>query len=273
MPRVKRFLSEVKTGQIPRTLWTYSEVGHTQDAKKQLLATVDFGDNAVFSTPKPVQLMERIIRLSTGPDDLVLDFFAGSGTTAHAVHKLNAEDGGRRREIRVSSTAATVDEPDKNICRDVCATRVRRVIEGYGSGEKATLGLGGDFAYLRTRRIEPGRLTDIDHAQVWTALRLTHGRTLRAFTGQPILTADASGDTDKTDKGGGDGDAIGPRLIYVPHYTAKHAPVLLAAVKVCMAGVVYAWQPGLVKKQLAAFDHVSVEPVPESLARRFGLRI
>jgi adenine-specific DNA-methyltransferase len=104
--------------------------------------------------------------------------------------------------ILVSSTEATVDEPDKNLCRDVCATRVRRVVEGYGD----VPGLGGDFAYLRCRRIAPGRLTDIDHAQVWTALQLTHCPTLAPFEdGKPFVVADHNGD----------------RLIYVPHFRAR----------------------------------------------------
>ncbi|MDR2673512.1 MAG: site-specific DNA-methyltransferase, partial [Opitutaceae bacterium] len=94
IPAPKRFLSEVMDGRVPQTLWSYSEVGHTQDAKKELLKLLPDAD-VVFSTPKPVTLMEKILRIATNPGDLVLDFFAGSGTTAHAVLKLNAE--GRAR--------------------------------------------------------------------------------------------------------------------------------------------------------------------------------
>jgi len=80
VPAIKRFLSEVQTGMVPQTLWTYSEVGHTQDAKKEIHDILEFPDSAsVFSTPKPLNLIDRILRLSTGPHDLVLDFFAGSG--------------------------------------------------------------------------------------------------------------------------------------------------------------------------------------------------
>lgn len=255
MPRLKRFLSEVKSGQIPQTLWTYREVGHTQDAKKQLLALVEFPDSkSVFSTPKPVQLIDRILRIATDPDSLVLDFFAGSGTTAHAVHKLNKEDGGNRRVILVSSTEATEDEPDKNICRDVCAERVRRVIEGYGD----TPGIGGDFAYLRCRRITPGRLSEIDHAQVWTALQLTHMPTLTPFEeGERFVTSDHEDQ----------------RLIYVPHFRAKDARALKKAVTGELATILYTWQPDLVRARLKEADNVQVEPVPESLARRFGMRM
>ena len=70
---------------------------------------------------------------------------------AHAVMKLNAEDGGNRRFILVSSTEATDSEPDKNLCRDVCAERVRRVMQGYtNKKDEAVAGLGGSFAYLRS---------------------------------------------------------------------------------------------------------------------------
>ncbi len=254
-PRLKRFLSDVKEGIVPQTLWMHGEAGNTQEAKKELLEALQLREaERVFSTPKPLKLLDKVLRLSTGPDDLVLDFFAGSGTTAHAVHKLNQEDGGNRRVILVSSTEATVDEPDKNLCRDVCATRVRRVIEGYGD----TPGLGGDFAYLRCRRIPAGQLTDIDHAQVWTALQLTHGRTLWPLADdEPFAVAD----TEEA------------RLIYVPHLRAKDARGLLKAVAAATASIVYTWQPDLMKQRLRGAENVQVEPVPESLARRFGMRI
>lgn len=91
VPAIKRFLFEVKQGVVPQTLWAYDEVGHTQDAKKQLLEVLQFASSGdVFSTPKPVQLMERILRIASKPGDTVLDFFAGSGTFAQAVAKLNA---------------------------------------------------------------------------------------------------------------------------------------------------------------------------------------
>ncbi|MCE9608146.1 MAG: site-specific DNA-methyltransferase [Planctomycetia bacterium] len=254
-PAVKRFLTEVKQGVVPQTIWPYSEVGHTQEAKKEIVQIVDFADSgSVFSTPKPVRLMERVLQLATSDDDLVLDFFAGSGTFAHAVHNLNKNDGGRRRVILVSSTEATVDEPTKNICRDICARRVRRVVEGYGN----MLGLGGDFAYLRCRRIAPGRLTEIEHAQVWTALQLTHMPTITEFEEALPFVSAAHDDQ---------------QLIYVPHFRAKDAKALAKAVGRLPACIVYTWQPDAVKSRLKEADNVQVEAVPESLARRFGMRI
>jgi adenine-specific DNA-methyltransferase len=103
-PSVKRFLSEVKQGRVPQTLWTYEEVGHTQEAKKELIAAVTFpNSDAVFETPKPTRLIRRMLQLATRADEgaLVLDFFAGSGSTMHGIFAQNAEDGGNRRGILV----------------------------------------------------------------------------------------------------------------------------------------------------------------------------
>jgi len=136
MPRLKRFFSEVKQGVTPQTLWPYSEVGHTQEAKKELLAVVQFETSSeVFITPKPSRLIQRILQLTTNPDDLVLDSFAGSGTTGQAVLAQNQKDDGNRRFILV--------EMESNIAQTVTAERVKRVIEGYGNTE----GLGGGFRY------------------------------------------------------------------------------------------------------------------------------
>ena len=109
MPRLKRFLSEVKQGRVPQTLWFYDEVGHTQDAKKTLLKYVQFQHTEnVLNSVKPVELLQRVLQLASHPNDgdLVLDFFSGSATTAHAVLKQNAEDGGNRRYIGIQ-----IDEP------------------------------------------------------------------------------------------------------------------------------------------------------------------
>jgi len=104
MPRLKRFLSEVKQGIVPQTLWLYEEVGHTQEAKKELLKYVNFENtDNVLDTVKPARLIQRILKLSTESmgSDIVLDFFAGSAPTAHAVLKQNHEDNGTRNFILV----------------------------------------------------------------------------------------------------------------------------------------------------------------------------
>lgn len=102
------------------------------------------GFNA-FPFPKPLSLIKNLLQQATRQDDIVLDFFAGSGTTGQAVLELNAEDGGQRRFILCSSTEANSKEPNKNLCRDVCAERLRRVMQGYGNKPA----LGGSFAYLQ----------------------------------------------------------------------------------------------------------------------------
>jgi len=123
VPSIKRFLSEVKSGRVPQTLWEYSEVGHTQDAKKELLSIFDFESSAdVFVTPKPVLLLKRILELATNEYSIILDSFAGSGTTAHAVLAANAKDGGNRKFILVEC---------EEYADNLTAERVRRVINGY----------------------------------------------------------------------------------------------------------------------------------------------
>ncbi len=107
-----------------------------------------------FPYPKPMSLIKGLLSQATRPGDTVLDFFAGSGTTGQAVLELNAEDGGQRRFILCSSTEATAKEPDKNLCRDVCAERLRRVMVGYGGKPGYTLAQGSEFAYLQLDKID-----------------------------------------------------------------------------------------------------------------------
>ena len=130
-PRLKRFLSEVKQGIVPQTLWTYEEVGHTQEAKKELLAAVDFATSQdVFDTPKPTRLIRRMLQIATTRDghDIVMDFFCGSATTAHAVMAQNAEDGGNRRFIMVQLPQPIKSEGFSTLC-DIGKERIRRAGE------------------------------------------------------------------------------------------------------------------------------------------------
>ena len=121
-PRLKRYLSEVKQGRTPQTLWFYDEVGHTQDAKKTLIEMGLLKGDDTTITPKPVALIERVLALGADENALILDSFAGSGTTAHAVLKANAKDGGSRRFILIEGEAYA----DR-----LTAERVRRAINGY----------------------------------------------------------------------------------------------------------------------------------------------
>ena len=139
--RIKRFLSEVKQGRVPQTLWKYQDVGHTQEAKKELLARVEFASSdSVFDTPKPTRLVERMLRLATSPDteDIVLDFFAGSGATGEAVWQLNAQDGGNRRFILVQLPEPTGYD-DYETVADITRARLRGAAAARVSGSEGTL--------------------------------------------------------------------------------------------------------------------------------------
>jgi adenine-specific DNA-methyltransferase len=255
IPAMKRFLTDVKQGVVPQTLWTYGAVGHTQDAKKQLndILPMERNDD-VFSTPKPLQLMDRILRLATKPGDLVVDFFAGSGTLAQALLGLNTEDGGDRRFILVSSTEATEEEPDKNLCRDVCATRVRRTIEGYTSNKAAEVkGTGGGFAYLRARRVPIHRLQDhLNDSMTWSFILMKHGHALS----EPGKTVSLSVGIDQT-------------LVYLPSTTVKMKNALKVLLVTHPQAVVYSWTPAAL---VGLVDENSLREVPADLTRgfRFG---
>ena len=129
VPAIKRFLSEVKQGITPMTIWKYSEVGHSQDATKRLKDL--FGGSAYFDYPKPVDLIKRALQLYSLDDSLVLDFFSGSATTAHAVMQLNTEDGGHRKFIMVQLPEKCDEASEaykagyKNIC-EIGKERIRR---------------------------------------------------------------------------------------------------------------------------------------------------
>ena len=111
----------------------------------------DILGSKAFDHPKPLALIKGLLSQACRPNDIVLDFFAGSGTTGHAVMSLNTEDGGQRRFILCSSTEAIKKEPSRNLCRDVTAERLRRVMAGYGNRP----GLGGSFAYLKLDLFDP----------------------------------------------------------------------------------------------------------------------
>jgi len=107
----------------------HSEVGHNQEAKQEIKEI--FGLDSSFDSPKPTRLLKKIILLSTDKNSLILDSFAGSGTTMHAVMDLNKEDGGNRKCILIQMTEASDAEPKKNICKDITRERVKRAIAKY----------------------------------------------------------------------------------------------------------------------------------------------
>ncbi|MDA8420640.1 MAG: site-specific DNA-methyltransferase [Pseudomonadota bacterium] len=131
IPQMKRFLSDVKQGVVPQTFWPYEEVGHTQDAKKEIVKL--FGDD-VFGTPKPERLMQRVLQIGSNSGDLILDSFLGSGTTAAVAHKMG------RRYIGIEMGEHG---------RTHCLPRLQKVIEGEQGGISQTVGWqgGGGFRF------------------------------------------------------------------------------------------------------------------------------
>ena len=129
VPSVKKFLSEVKSGITCSTIWEYSEVGHTDKAKKDLKSL--FNNQSFFDYPKPIELIKQIVLLATNSENIILDFFSGSSTTAHAVMQLNAEDSGNRKFIMIQLPELTDEKSEaykagyKNIC-EIGKERIRR---------------------------------------------------------------------------------------------------------------------------------------------------
>lgn len=130
VPSVKKFLTEVKDGMTPMTVWTYSEVGHTQDAKREIKELFP-NSKLPFETPKPTKLMEKILSLKNNPNAIVLDSYAGTGSTAHAVLNLNKRDVGNRKFILVEL---------EDYAEDITANRLKKAIKGYEfNGNKRTI--------------------------------------------------------------------------------------------------------------------------------------
>ena len=140
-PVPKLFLSEVQDGVTPMTLWTFEEAGHNQIATRELR---DIFDATIFTSPKPLKYISRYLQIGLNKDSLILDFFSGSATTAHAVMKLNAEDGGNRKFIMVQLPEQTEENSEAykvgyvNIC-EIGKERIRRA----GKEVKEEAGLQG----------------------------------------------------------------------------------------------------------------------------------
>ncbi len=149
MPAVKKFLTEVKDGVVPLTIWKYEEVGHNQEGRQELKKLFD--DKGFFDGPKPIRLIGKILKIANlDKNDIILDFFSGSATTAHAVMQLNAEDGGNRQFIMVQLPELCDVKSEaykagyKNIC-EIGKERIRRAgakILGEAQEANAQLTLG-----------------------------------------------------------------------------------------------------------------------------------
>jgi adenine-specific DNA-methyltransferase len=161
IPQEKRFLSDVRQGVVPQTFWSHEDVGHTQDAKKEVVAL--FPED-VFGTPKPERLMQRILHIATNPGDLVLDSFLGSGTTAAVSHKMG------RRYVGIEAGTHAVSH---------CQPRLSKVIDGEQGGVSEAVGWsgGGGFRFYRlgpavfdeTGQIRPDIAFPLLAAHIWFA--------------------------------------------------------------------------------------------------------
>ena len=132
-PRRKKFLADVKAGIIPQTIWKHVDVGHTQEAK-QLLKKILDASKDFFATPKPVRLIKQILTILCEDGDIVMDAFAGSATTAHAV-----------LESDMKLSFILIEMMD--YANSITAERVKRVIEGYSDGKTRVEGVDGGFTY------------------------------------------------------------------------------------------------------------------------------
>ncbi|WP_252369800.1 site-specific DNA-methyltransferase [Escherichia coli] len=126
VPSIKRFLTEVQDGVVPTTWWSYKECGHNQEAKQELKKLME-GESVFFDTPKPLRLLDRILHLATTNDknSIILDFFAGSGTTAHATLNKNIADSGSRRYIAVQ-LPEKIDDEKYHTISELTKERLRR---------------------------------------------------------------------------------------------------------------------------------------------------
>jgi len=149
VPRLKRFLSEVKQGMTPLTIWPYNEVGHNQDARRELFALVDTN---VFKTPKPESLIKRVIELGSNEGDYVLDFFAGSGTTPAVAMKM------KRRFIACEQM---------DYCEEVTIERLKKVISGEQGGISKDLDWkgGGNFIFMELAKLNQAQLDKVSNAK------------------------------------------------------------------------------------------------------------
>lgn len=225
------------------------EVGKTSEGTREVLSI--FGEGA-FNYPKPVSLIRELLKQATKPEETILDFFAGSATTAQAVMELNAEDGGDRSFIMVSSTEATEDEPDKNLCRDITAERIRRL---NASDDKKYADLAAEFAYLKTREV---RFEDLDFdlkpPEVWNALEAIHGLPLTPYQSEQSCN-DHEGEVST--------------LVYVNTVDGPAFSRIESLAETGKGISVYSWSPGQLRDRLSSLKNVEILPVRSTLVKRF----
>ena len=164
MPRIKRYLADVQQGMTPTTIWKFEEVGHNQEGRQELKKLFD--DKGYFDGPKPLRLLQRIVTIANVQnEDIVLDFFSGSATTAHAVMQLNAEDGGHRKFIMVQLPETCAEDSEaykagyKNIC-EIGKERIRRAVKKIAADNPGKSFDGG----FRVLKLDDTNMKDVYYA-------------------------------------------------------------------------------------------------------------
>ncbi|WP_395644880.1 site-specific DNA-methyltransferase [Terricaulis sp.] len=261
--RKKQFLSQLKRDTRSVSSWIDTRKYAKSDGDRIVLgsdmtaggtsAIQELFGRKVFNYAKPPSLISSLVQQCTSGDDIILDFFSGSATTAQAVMELNAGDQGERRFIMVSSTERTADEADKNLCRDITAERIRRL---NASKDGAYVDLAAEFAYLRCREID---FTDLDYrdglapGEAWNALEALHGLPLTPHDPEQKWQAH-------------EGEDI--VLVQVDKIAADLTPYLQGLAGRRANVFVYAWAPGQVREAVGAVDF-EIHGVRDALVRRF----
>lgn len=210
IPQYKRYKSELDQARQPFSSWVRSTLdkekakaeedgltvalcGTTREGASHLASLMG---RKTFNYPKPLSFMVELLRQATSADSLVLDCFAGSGTTGEAVLRLNLEDQGERKFVLVSNTESTSKKPKVNLCRDVCAARIRKVIERSRSGkDKSAEAIASGFAYLRLTEYDGmDRAREFTPERLWTLVLLRHGCAIRPWNPQDDLDCESSAD-------------------------------------------------------------------------------
>lgn len=158
-PQLKRYLSEVQGGVVPTTYWSYEDCGHNDEARKEIK---ELFNRPPFDSPKPTRLLKQIIQIGAEPDSIILDFFSGSATTAHAVMQLNAEDGGHRKFIMVQLPEPCDEKSEAykagypNIC-EIGKERIRRAAKKIAADNPDKPFDGG----FRVFKLDDTNMTDV----------------------------------------------------------------------------------------------------------------
>ena len=174
-PQLKRYLKEVQDGVVPITYWSYDDCGHNDEARKEIKILFE---RPPFDSPKPTRLLKQILRIGADKDSIILDFFSGSATTAHAVMQLNAEDGGNRRFIMVQLPEKTDEKSEaykagyKNIC-EIGKERIRRAGKKIKEENATKEGIKRLDVGFRVLKLDESNMADVYYTPADTPIQTT----------------------------------------------------------------------------------------------------